>query len=154
MDGGGMIHIANFFLWSKTNRDFTSRKISLFFLPKNNAGFTIIEILIVATIIGIMSAIALPSYSAYKIRAYNNMAQSDLHNVYKCCKSFWTINTTTSNCTLAVVNQMEYGFNQSPLVDITIGPNHENNFKATAFHPAGDKIFDIDAKGRITFVSF
>jgi hypothetical protein len=49
---------------------------------------------------------------------------------------------------------MEYGFNQSSLVEITIAPKHENNFNANAYHPGGDKSFDIDSKGNITFVSF
>ncbi len=148
-----MIHTANFYPCTKINRNFISYKYSLLSLYKNNEGFTLIEILTVASIIGIMAAIAIPSYSAYKIRAYNAMAQSDLHNLYKCCKSFWTVNTSKSNCTLAVVKQMEYGFNQSSLVEIIIAPKHEDNFNANAYHPGGDKSFDIDSKGNITFVS-
>lgn len=148
-----MIYRTNFYPCTKNNKNFISSQISRPSLYKNNEGYTFIEILTVVAIIGIMAAIAIPTYSAYKIRGYNVMAQSDLLNLYKCCKSFWTVNTSTSNCTLTVVKQMEYGFNQSSLVEITIAPNHENNFKANAYHLGGDKSFDIDPKGNITFTS-
>lgn len=59
---------------------------------RSKKGFTLIELLIVVAIIGILAAIAIPQFSAYRQKAYNSAALSDLKNSKTALESYYADN--------------------------------------------------------------
>jgi type IV pilus assembly protein PilA len=62
-----------------------------------NEGFTLVELMVVVLIIGILIAIALPTFLGAKGRAQDKAAGSDLRNAFAAAKVFYTDNNTYTN---------------------------------------------------------
>jgi type IV pilus assembly protein PilA len=66
----------------------------------NKKGFTLIELMIVIAIIGILAAIAIPNFIAYRNKSYCSRAESDANNLAAALSDHFSI---PSNTTLPVI---------------------------------------------------
>ena len=72
-------------------------------------GFTLIELLIVIVIIGILLAIAVPSYLGFKDRANKRAAQSDLREAIPTAEAWYSDNGTYVGLTKTTMLAIDTG---------------------------------------------
>ncbi len=70
-------------------------------LRSNKKGFTLIELMIVIAIIGILAAIAIPNFIAYRDKAYCGQAEHDAQNTLAALSSYYADPDHTAMATVA-----------------------------------------------------
>ena len=67
---------------------------------RNEGGFTLIELLVVIIIIGILLAIAIPSYMKFRDRANNSAAQANVRSAIPAVEAYFADNNSYAGMTL------------------------------------------------------
>jgi prepilin-type N-terminal cleavage/methylation domain-containing protein len=94
---------------------------------KNQKGFTLIELLVVVAIIGILAAIAIPQFAAYRQRGYRSQLVADIRNGATGQEAYFVdFQTYSADCTALP------GFTKSALTTLACTGD------ATAFTVSGD----------------
>lgn len=120
-------------------------------MRKTMRGVTLLELMIVVVIVGILAAIAYPSYRQFVERAKRTEAKALLLEIATNQERFYLQNNTYGN--MADLQYNEPQITPSEAYSVTIGANSANNFTATAtYQLGGDEAgkcltFTIDGRG-------
>jgi type IV pilus assembly protein PilA len=107
-----------------------------------NAGFTVLELIIVVTMIGVLAAIAIQQFNGYRARAIDVSMRSDLKNAAMAMESYYGEFLSYPSTQASI---LQVGYRKTSGVTLTINVTSPSTFTLNASRPNGSQpnfIFD------------
>ena len=122
--------------------------LQAFKIKCNRKGFTLIELMIVIAIIGILAALAAPSFIRYRIKGYNAASNTDIRNAFLAAQAYFS---DYPDATVTDSILTGYGYRSSSNVTLSIITGTQSGLSLTPAHGAGDKTYSIDTDGNVSY---
>jgi type IV pilus assembly protein PilA len=114
---------------------------------EDEKGFTLIELLVVILIIGILAAIAIPTFLNQKSKANDSAAQSLARNAATAMETYATTNNGGyANSTPSALNSIEPNINVTSNTSqayVTTATGNANSYTITAVSPSDTESFTL-----------
>lgn len=107
---------------------------------RKNRGVTLVELLTVMVIVGILAAIAVPSYRAYAVRTHRAAARACLSEAAQFMERYYTSNLTYVGATITLGCQTEGGLTR--FYDIAVKDSAQRTYTLVADPKASQLKYD------------
>ena len=108
---------------------------------RNDTGFTLLELLVVVSIVGILASIALPQYASYRARGFDVIVESQVRHIATGQEAYFAGNSTYSNDITSIEGMV---LNDGVTISITTGNSGDiaSSFKIHGSHQQAAHEYD------------
>ena len=106
---------------------------------KKSKGFTLIELLVVVAIVGILAAIAIPQFAAYRARGFNARVAADARNSATAEEAVFVDNNAYSAGDCSTLPGMNVSGGVVCTTALTVCADGSNGFTVATSHPQAPK---------------